>query len=41
MTLTIAISDEIKKQLEKLRIHPRETWNDIIKRLIKLKEEAK
>jgi len=31
---TIALHKETKKKLEKLKIHPRETYEDVIKRLI-------
>lgn len=30
--LTIRISQEVQEKLEKLRTHPRESWNDLIKR---------
>jgi len=31
---TIAVSDETKKKLDILKIHPREPYEDVIKRLI-------
>jgi len=31
---TIAVSDETKKKLDALKIHPREPYEDVIKRLI-------
>jgi len=31
---TIQISVETKKKLEKAKIHPRETYEDVIKRLL-------
>lgn len=34
MATTIQISTEIRKELEKLKIHKREALNDVIKRLI-------
>jgi len=34
-TTTIRITEEVKKQLDKIKIHPRETYEDIIKRLLK------
>ena len=39
----IGISKEIKKELDNIKIHPRETYDDIIKRLIhgKTKEGEK
>lgn len=36
----IKISEKVKKTLDKLKIHPRETYDDIISRLIE-KETAK
>jgi len=36
---TIRINKELKNKLRELEIHPRETYEDIIKRLIKRKEE--
>jgi len=38
---TIQISLETKKKLCKLKIHPREPFDDVIKRLIREKEESK
>ena len=35
MNTTISIEEEIKKELDKLKIIPRETYNDVIKRLLK------
>jgi predicted CopG family antitoxin len=32
---TIKISKKIKQELEKMKIHPRETYEDVIIRLIK------
>jgi len=34
MKTTIAVSKETKKNLDKLKIHPREPYEDVIKRLI-------
>ncbi|MGC8936753.1 MAG: DUF7557 family protein [Candidatus Methanomethylicaceae archaeon] len=31
---TIALSDETKKALDELKVHPREPYEDVIKRLI-------
>ena len=31
----IVIDEETKKELDKIKIHPRETYGDIIKRLLK------
>lgn len=35
---TISLSEEIKLELIKLKIHPRETYQDIIKRILDEKE---
>jgi predicted CopG family antitoxin len=32
---TIKISYKIKQELEKIKIHPRETYEDVITRLVK------
>ncbi len=34
-TTVIRVSIETKKALDSLKIHPRETYNDVLKRLIK------
>lgn len=34
---SIKISRKVKKDLDRTKIHPRETYNDIIKRLLKEK----
>jgi len=31
---TIQLSEETKDELDKLKVHPRETYEDVIKRLI-------
>jgi len=31
---TIALSEETKKELDRLKIHRRETYEDVIKRLV-------
>jgi predicted CopG family antitoxin len=36
---TIKISKKIKQELEKMKIHPRETYEDVIIRLIKKVKE--
>lgn len=33
-TITIRITREIKKCMDNKKIHPRETYNDVIKRLV-------
>lgn len=35
-TTTIKVSEKTKKLLDAIKIHPRETYDDILKRLIKL-----
>ncbi len=39
MVTTIQLDEEVKKKLEMLKIHPRETYNEVIKRLIESSEE--
>ena len=34
MVTTIQLDEELKEQLDELKIHHRETYNDLIKRLI-------
>lgn len=45
MATTIQIKDEIRDALSRMKIHPRETYNDILERLIEdmqeLSEETK
>ena len=38
---TIAISKETKEKLDRLKVHRREPYEDVIKRLIKKWEESK
>ena len=40
-TTTIRIHNDLKKELDKLKIYPRETYEDILKRLIKYFREGK
>ena len=40
MATTIQISAEIRKELERLKIHKREALNDVIKRLIEIDESV-
>jgi len=35
---TIRISKKLKRELDKSKIHPRETYQDIIERLVKCKK---
>ncbi len=35
MNTTIAVNKELKKELDKLKIHPREPCQEVIKRMIK------
>jgi len=39
MATTIQLDEEIKSKLEEMKIHPRETYNKVIERLIKSSEE--
>jgi len=34
MTTTIQLGEETKKALDVLKVHPRETYDDVLKRLI-------
>ena len=34
VTTTIRVDEDVKKMLDSIKIHPRETYNDILKRLI-------
>jgi hypothetical protein len=38
MSLIIKIQDDTKEALEKLRTHPRETWDDLIKKCLEMKK---
>jgi len=38
---TIQISQNLKKLLDSLKIHPRETYEDVIRRLIEKKKEGR
>ena len=39
---TIAVEEEIKKKLDELKVHPKEPYNDVIKRMIeKMQKEVK
>jgi predicted CopG family antitoxin len=40
MSTTIQISTEVRKELEKLKIHRREALNEVIKRLIDIDESV-
>jgi len=35
-TTTIRIEDDTKAMLDAIKIHPRETYNDILRRVIKI-----
>lgn len=35
----IVIDEETKEELDKIKLHPRETYGDIIKRLLKCKSK--
>ena len=36
MVTTIQLEEKIKQQLDKLKNHPRETYNDVLERLVKI-----
>ncbi len=36
---TIKVTKEVKNLLDVLKVHPRETYNDVLKRLIKIVQE--
>lgn len=38
---TIVIKDETKKILDEIKVHPRETYNEVIMRLIEKKKFVK
>lgn len=40
MGLIIKIKDDTKEELEKLRTHPRETWDDLIKKVLEKNNET-
>lgn len=35
-TTTVRLNNEVKKELDELKISPRETYEDVLKRLIKI-----
>lgn len=36
MVTTIQLEEKIKRQLEELKNHPRETYNEVLERLVKM-----
>ncbi len=40
MATTIQISEDVRKELEKLKVHKREALNEVIKRLIDIDESV-
>jgi len=38
-TKPIKVDDEVKTLLDKKKIHPRETYNDVLRRLLELNEK--
>lgn len=38
---TIAISEEVRDELEKLKLHPREPYEDVLQRILKRMNELK
>lgn len=39
MALVIRINDDTIEKLQKLRTHPRETWDDLLKKALEKKED--
>jgi negative regulator of replication initiation len=39
-TKPIKVDDEVKKLLDKKKIHPRETYNDVLRRILELQEKT-
>ena len=39
MVTTIQLEEKIKQQLDELKNHPRETYNEVLKRLVKIATE--
>jgi predicted transcriptional regulator len=39
MVTTIQLEERIKNKLEAIKVHPRETYEEVIERLIRLSEE--
>jgi len=40
-TTTMVVEEEVKKRLDKIKLHPREPYNDVIKRIIDEIEKRK
>lgn len=40
-TKPIKVDDEVKTLLDKKKIHPRETYNDVLRRLLELNNKEK
>ncbi len=38
MVTTIQVSEEVREKLEKLKVHKRETFNEVIEKLIEIDE---
>jgi len=41
MVTTIQVENDVKKKLDSLKVHPRESYNDLIERMIKGNYEGK
>jgi predicted transcriptional regulator len=41
LSTTIRVSEETKKKLDEIKIHPRQTYDEVIRKLIKLYEQFK
>ena len=33
---TIAVDEEVKREMDKMKVHPREPYNDVLRRTLKL-----
>lgn len=40
MNTTISITEEIKKKLDTLKIHSRETYNDVMERILNIEKNG-
>jgi len=40
MKTTIAVSKELKQKLDSIKVHPRETYEDVIKRLVEIMKNS-
>lgn len=38
---TIKVSEEVKRRLDEVKVHPRETYDDVIRRLVEFYEKCR